>query len=86
MITSQIFYQHFLTGLQQNLQAELKDSDQISTNKSINSPSDNPTGLWQVVDYQTQLSQIGQYQQAQNTANASVKSLGLISLGFEHHP
>ncbi|MBF0505270.1 MAG: hypothetical protein HQL09_00390 [Nitrospirae bacterium] len=75
MINSQIFYNQFLSGLQQNMQAELTDADQLSSGKKINQPSDDPSGLWKVVDYQTQLSQIGQYQNAMSTANTSLQSL-----------
>ncbi|MBF0560041.1 MAG: flagellar hook-associated protein FlgL, partial [Nitrospirae bacterium] len=74
-VTSQMFYTNFLSGLQQNLTTALKDSDQISSGVKINKPSDDPSTLWKIVDYQTQLSNIGQYQRAIDAAKAPIQSL-----------
>ncbi len=74
-VTTQMFYTQFLTGIQQTLTGELNDDNQISTTKTINKPSDNPTGLSQVVDYQTELSTIAEYGKAQTSANVQLQSL-----------
>jgi flagellin-like hook-associated protein FlgL len=70
-----MFYNQFLTGIDQTLAAQLKDGNEISSGKTISEPSDNPTALTQIVDYQTQLSNITEYTKAQNSANAQLQSL-----------
>ncbi|MBF0558728.1 MAG: flagellar hook-associated protein FlgL [Nitrospirae bacterium] len=74
-VTTQMFYSQFLTGINQSLADQLTDQNEISSTKSINKPSDNPTLLSQVVDYQTRLSQIAEYTKAQDSANVHLKSL-----------
>lgn len=74
-VTTQMFYNQFLTGIQQTLSAELNDDNQIATGKSINEPSDNPTALAEIVDYQTQLSGIAEYTKTQNAATVQLQSL-----------
>ncbi len=81
-ITSQLFYQQFLTGLQQNLQAELTDTDQIASGKRLSLPSDDPSALTKVVDYQTQISEIAQYQQAMTDAKSPLQSLDTALSGL----
>jgi flagellar hook-associated protein 3 FlgL len=70
-----MFQNEFTSGLQQNLQAELTDTQEISSGKQVNQPSDNPAALVQIVGYQTQLSDITEYQKAMTAANVPLKSL-----------
>jgi flagellar hook-associated protein 3 FlgL len=70
-----MFNNQFLTGLQQNLQAELTDTQEISTGYKINQPSDGPAALVQIVGYQTQMSDMTEYQKAMTAAKVPLQSL-----------
>ena len=75
IVTNQMFENLFMTGLQQNLQAELVDTQEISSGKQINQPSDDPAALVQIVGYQTQISDITEYQKAITAAQVPLQSL-----------
>ena len=75
IVTNQMFENQFLTGLQQNLESELTDTQEISTGYKVNQPSDDPAALVQIVGYKTQLSDITQYQNAITSAKAPLQSL-----------
>ena len=75
IITNQMFENQFMSGLQQDLQAELADTQQISTGYKVNQPSDDPAALVQIVSYKTQLSNITEYQNAITSAKAPLQSL-----------
>ncbi len=75
IVTNQMFENQFLTGLQQNLQAELTDTQEISSGYKINQPSDGPAALVQIVGYQTQLSDITEYQKSMTAAKVPLQSL-----------
>ncbi len=75
IVTNQMFENQFLTGLEQNLQSELSDTEEISTGHRVNQPSDDPAALVQIVGYKTQLSDITGYQNAITIAKAPLQSL-----------
>ncbi len=70
-----MFENQFLTGLQQNLQSELTDTQEISTGYKVNQPSDDPAALVQIVGYKTQMSNITEYQNSITSAKAPLQSL-----------
>ncbi|MGO9016485.1 MAG: flagellin hook IN motif-containing protein [Dissulfurispiraceae bacterium] len=75
IITNQMFENQFMTGVEQNLQSELTDTEQISSGYKVNQPSDDPAALVQIVGYKTQLSDITEYQNAITVAKAPLESL-----------
>ena len=75
IVTNQMFENQFLTGLQQNLQSELTDTQEIASGYRISQPSDDPAALVQIVGYKTQLSNITEYQNAITAAKAPLQSL-----------
>ncbi len=75
IITNQMFENQFLTGVEQNLQSELTDTEEISSGYKVNQPSDDPAALVQIVGYKTQLSSITGYQNAITIAKAPLQSL-----------
>ena len=75
IVTNKMFENQFMTGLQQNLQAELTDTQEISSGHKINQPSDDPSALVQIVGYQTQLSGMTEYQKAITSAKVPLQSL-----------
>jgi flagellar hook-associated protein 3 FlgL len=74
-ITTKMFYDRFLSGMQKNMEAIFKSQEQISTGKRINRPSDDPTAMSRIIGYRTQISAIDQYKRAVNTARDSIKSM-----------
>ena len=75
IVTNQMFENQFLTGMEQNLQSELTDTQEISTGYKVNQPSDDPAALVQIVGYKAQLSDITEYQNAITAAKAPLQSL-----------
>ena len=75
IVTNQMFENQFLTGMEQNLQSELTDTQEISSGYKVNQPSDDPAALVQIVGYKAQLSDITEYQNAITAAKAPLQSL-----------
>ncbi len=63
-ITTKLFYDRFLSGMQSNMEAILNDNEQISSGKRVNRPSDDPTAMSRIVNYKTSLSAITNYKKA----------------------
>ena|GEM_PF-6064746 len=75
IVTNQMFENQFLTGIEQNLQSELTDTQEIASGHRVNQPSDDPSALVQIVGYKTQLSDITGYQNDITSAKAPLESL-----------
>ncbi|MCL4458260.1 MAG: flagellar hook-associated protein FlgL [Nitrospirae bacterium] len=81
-ITTQMFFDQFLSGFQSNMEAILKAQEQISSGKRVNRPSDDPAALSKITAYKTQISQIGEYKRSITTANSMVGSLDKVLLSL----
>ncbi|GER94495.1 flagellar hook-associated protein 3 [hot springs metagenome] len=67
-ITTKMFYDRFLSDMQKNMETIFKASEQISTQKKINRPSDDPTAMSRILGYTTSISAIGEYKRAIDSA------------------
>ncbi len=74
-ITNKMFYDRFLSDMRKNLESIFISNEQISTGKKINRPSDDPTVMSRIVGYKTQISAIGEYKKAINSAKSSFEAL-----------
>lgn len=74
-ITNKMFYDRFLSDMQKNMESIFKDNEQISTGKKINRPSDDPIAMSRIVYYKTQISSIGEYKRAIDSAKTSLDAL-----------
>lgn len=61
-VSDKLLYNTVSNNLQQNLEKMLKLQENTSSGKSINRPSDDPTGVMKVIDYDTAISKSEQYQ------------------------
>lgn len=61
-VSDKVLYNTVTNNLQQNLEKILGLQEKSSSGKRINRPSDDPVGVMKVVDYDTALSKVGQYQ------------------------
>ncbi|MCE5311893.1 MAG: flagellar hook-associated protein FlgL [Nitrospiraceae bacterium] len=74
-ITTRMFYDNFLAGMNTNLQAIVDASEQISSGKRVNKPSDDPLAMSRIIGYKTETSQITQYKRGINTAKDSLETM-----------
>lgn len=74
-ITTKMFYDRFLSGMQENMAAILKGNEQLSTGKKINRPSDDPATISRIVNYKTILSSIAEYKRAIDSAKGPLESI-----------
>lgn len=74
-ITNKMFYDRFLSDMQKNMEVIFKSKEQLSTGKKINRPSDDPTAMSRIVDYKTQISVIGEYKRAIDSAKSSIEAM-----------
>ncbi len=80
-ITTQMFFDRFLSGIQRNMEAVISDNEQISTGKKINRPSDDPSTLVRIINYKTQLASLGEYKR---TIDAAKGPLQAFDSAFEN--
>ncbi|MDA8215144.1 MAG: flagellar hook-associated protein FlgL [Nitrospiraceae bacterium] len=73
-ITTKMFYDRFLSDMQKNMEAIFNASEQISTGKKINRPSDDPTAMSRIIGYTTQITAIGEYKRAIDSAKGSLEA------------
>jgi flagellar hook-associated protein 3 FlgL len=73
-ITTKMFYDRFLSDMQKNMETVFKASEQISTQKKINRPSDDPTAMSRIIGYTTHISAIGEYKRAIDSAKGSLEA------------
>ncbi|MBN2654477.1 MAG: flagellar hook-associated protein FlgL [Nitrospirae bacterium] len=74
-ITTRMFYDNFLAGMNSNMQAIVEASEQISSGKRVNRPSDDPLAMSRIVGYKKETSQITQHKRAINTAKDSLETM-----------
>jgi flagellar hook-associated protein 3 FlgL len=67
-ITTKMFYDRVLSDMRKNMETIFKASEQISTQKKINRPSDDPTVMSRIIGYTTHISAIGEYKRAIDSA------------------
>jgi flagellin-like hook-associated protein FlgL len=81
-ITMQMFFDRYLSDFEKNMEAIFKSHEQISTMKRVNRPSDDPAAMTRITGYKAQISMIGEYKRAIDTANSTVVALdsSLLSL------
>ncbi|MEW6116863.1 MAG: flagellar hook-associated protein FlgL [Nitrospirota bacterium] len=82
-VTMKMFYDRFLSGMQRNMEAVIKDSEQLSTGKRIGKPSDDPTAMSRIINYNTMLSSTGEYLRSITTAKGPLEAFdsAFITLG-----
>lgn len=73
-ITTKMFYDRFLSDMQKNMESIFKASEQISTSKKINRPSDDPTAMSRIIGYTTHISAIGEYKRAIDSAKGFLEA------------
>lgn len=73
-ISTRMFYDRFLSDLQNNLEAMYSANEQLATGKRINRPSDDPTALSRIVGYKTQITAISEYKRAIDSAKNSLEA------------
>jgi flagellar hook-associated protein 3 FlgL len=69
-VSDKVLYNTATNDLQQNLEKLLGLQEKVSSGKRINRPSDDPAGAAKVVDYNTALSRVEQYQRNINNASS----------------
>jgi flagellar hook-associated protein 3 FlgL len=70
-----MFYDNFLAGMNTNLQAIVDASEQLSSAKRVNKPSDDPLAMSRIIGYKAETSQITQHQRAINTAKDNLETM-----------
>ncbi|MEW5744041.1 MAG: flagellar hook-associated protein FlgL [Nitrospirota bacterium] len=73
-ITMKMFYDRFLSGIQRNMNAVIRDSEQLSTGRRISKPSDDPTAMSRIVNYNVLLSSTGEYMRAITAAKSPLEA------------
>lgn len=73
-VTTKMFYDGFITGMQNNMEAILNDNEKISTSKNINRPSDDPTAMSRIVNYKTNISSLESYKKAIDMARSPLEA------------
>lgn len=61
-VSDKVLYNTVTNNLQQSLEKILKLQENSSSGKRINHPSDDPVGVMKVIDYETAIAKLGQYQ------------------------
>ena len=74
-VTTQMFYNNFLAGIQQNMEAIMNDGEQLSSGKRVNRPSDDPAALTRIVGYKTELSLSAEYNKMIDMAKGPLQTL-----------
>lgn len=73
-ITMKMFHDRFLAGIQRNMEAVMKDSDQLSTGRRIGKPSDDPTAMSRIVNYNVILSANSEFMRSITSAKSPLES------------
>lgn len=74
-VTTKMFYERFLSDMQQNLSAMYTANEQIATGKRVNRPSDDPAAMARIVGYKASLSSITEYSRAIGSANSFLEAI-----------
>lgn len=68
-VSDKVMYNTTTQNMQMNLEKILKLQENVSSGKRINHPSDDPIGAMKIIDYNTSISKVEQYQR--NIGNAT---------------
>ncbi|MBZ0155172.1 MAG: flagellar hook-associated protein FlgL [Alphaproteobacteria bacterium] len=71
-VTDRMFYDRFLSDFQRNMEAIYRANEQISSQKRVNRPSDDPAAITRIISYKNQLSVIGEYKRSIGSARDSL--------------
>lgn len=74
-ITTRMFYDNFLAGMNANLEAIVDANEQISSGRRVNKPSDDPLAMSRIIGYKTEVSQINQFKRSVNTAKDNLETM-----------
>jgi flagellar hook-associated protein 3 FlgL len=74
-VTTKMFYDTFLSDMQKNMSSIFKANEQISSNKKVNRPSDDPAAMSRILAYKTQLSSNSDYGKAVDSAAANLEAI-----------
>lgn len=74
-VTTKMFYDTFLSDMQKNMSSIFKANEQISSNKKVNRPSDDPAAMSRILAYKAQLSSNSDYGKAVDSAASNLEAI-----------
>lgn len=73
-ISNQMMYSNALLNTFRNNQGMLAASEQLSSGKRVNRPSDDPTAMMEILNYRTNIGKADQYMRVQDNADSFLSS------------
>jgi len=81
-VTTNFFYETFVSNLNKQLDAMYKDQLQLATGKRVLSPGDDPVAISRITKYKSEIAALDEYQRVIDTAKTTILPLKQL---FEDH-